>query len=100
MYLSLMRTKGNRMSSHVSLFAVLMLVVLSACGGGSGGSTAPPPPPPGLSTGPETCAGGSAGDYSCAGIDLRQRVALATMQGTAGNDIWGWVDPSQGANMP
>jgi len=86
------------MSSHVSLFTVSMLAVLSACGGSSGGSTAPPPPPPppGLGTGPETCAGGSAGDFSCAGIDLKQRVALATMQGTEGNDIWGWVDPDTG----
>lgn len=87
------------MSSHVSLFTVSLLVVLSACGGSSGGSTAPPPPPPppGLSTGPETCAGGSAGDFSCAGIDLKQRVALATMQGTTGNDIWGWVDAQSGS---
>ncbi len=96
-----MGTKKKCRSSHFSLLTVSMLAVLSACGGSSGGSTAPPPPPPpppppGLSTGPETCAGGSAGDYSCAGIDLRQRVALATMQGTAGNDIWGWVDPDTG----
>ena len=97
MHLSLMGTKGGCLSSRFSLFAVSMLAVLSACGGSSGGSTAPPPPPPGLSTGLETCAGGSAGDFSCAGIDLKQRVALATMQGTEGNDIWGWVDGQSGS---
>ena len=88
MHLSLMGTKDGCLSSRFSLFAVSMLAVLSACGGSSGST--------GLSTGPETCAGGSAGDFSCAGIDLRQRVALATMQGTAGNDIWGWVDEQSG----
>ena len=94
MHLSVMVTKDGCHSSRFSLFAVSMLAVLSACGGSSGGSTAPPPP--GLSTGPEICVGGSAGDYSCSGIDLKQRVALATMQGTAGNDFWGWVDPDTG----
>lgn len=94
-----MGNRGKCMSSHVSLFTVSMLVVLSACGGSSGGSTTPPPPPPppGLSTGPEICAGGNAGDFSCAGIDLKQRVSLATMQGTSGNDIWGWVDVQSGS---
>ncbi len=82
-----MGTKRKCRSSNVSLFTVSMLAVLSACGGSSGGS----------STGSETCAGGSAGDYSCSGIDLKQHVALATMQGTAGNDIWGWVDGQSGS---
>ncbi len=84
-----MGTKGGCLSSRFSLFAVSMLAVLSACGGSSGST--------GLSTGPETCAGGSAGDYSCAGIDLKQRVSLATMQGTTGTDIWGWVDVPSGS---
>jgi choice-of-anchor B domain-containing protein len=82
MYWGLMGTKGGCLSSRFSLFAVSILAVLSACGGSDG-----------LSTGPEACVGGSAGNFSCAGIDLKQRVALATMQGTSGTDIWGWVDP-------
>ena len=53
-------------------------------------------PPPGLSVGPDTCSGGSAGDFSCNGVNLRQRVTLATMQGTTGSDIWGWVDAQSG----
>ena len=88
MHWGLMGTKGTCLSSRSSMFAVSMLAVLSACGGSSGST--------GLSTGPEACVGGSAGDFSCAGIDLKQRVALATMQGTSGTDIWGWVDPQSG----
>lgn len=77
--------------------AISIPAVLVGCGGG-GGSKAPnpPPPPPGLSTGPEICVGGSAGDFSCSGISLRQRVSLETMNGTTGNDIWGWVDAQSG----
>ena len=43
--------------------------------------------------GPEMCVNGSAVDFSCSGIDLRSRVPLEDMNGTAGNDLWGWVDP-------
>jgi choice-of-anchor B domain-containing protein len=37
-----------------------------------------------------------AGDFPCAGIDLRKRVPLAAMGGGAGNDLWGWADPDTG----
>jgi choice-of-anchor B domain-containing protein len=37
-----------------------------------------------------------AGDFACAGIDLRKRVPVAAMGGTAGNDLWGWADPDTG----
>jgi len=49
-----------------------------------------------LSTGPEICTGGSAGDFPCSGVSLRKRVSLETMGGTAGNDIWGWSDALTG----
>jgi len=49
-----------------------------------------------MTTGPEACAGGVAGDFSCSGINLRKRVSLATMQGTGGSDIWGWFDAQTG----
>ena len=76
------------------------LLFLAACGGGSSStgpapSQPPPPPPPppaDLGTSPATCAGGVADDFSCSGIDLKSRVPLAAMQGTAGNDVWGWAD--------
>ena len=73
-----------------STFVVLLTLTLLGCGGGGGG---PPPPPPPLSTGPDVCTSGSAGDFPCSGISLSKRVSLATMGGAAGNDIWGWVDP-------
>ncbi|MCH8866742.1 MAG: choice-of-anchor B family protein [Proteobacteria bacterium] len=82
---------------------VSLFVTLVGCGGSGnyGGASPPPPPPPppppaGLSTGPEACAGGRAGDFSCSGISLRKRVSLEDMGGTTGNDIWGWVDPLSG----
>ncbi len=49
-----------------------------------------------MTTGPVACAAGFAGDFSCSGINLRKRVSLATMQGTGGNDIWGWLDTQTG----
>ena len=83
-----------------STVAVLLALTLFGCGGGGGGSSAPaavpPVPPPPLSTGPEACTGGSAGDFSCSGISLRKRVSLETMGGLAGNDIWGWFDAQTG----
>ena len=106
------------------LIAVL-LVFIVACGGGSGSPPAPtpppsnpPPPPPDpgsgnnpgsgtdpgppsmpsepLGTGPADCVNGTAGDFACKGIALDSRVTLDTMEGTVGNDIWGWADPDTG----
>ena len=70
------------------LVAAIWAAISCGCGGGGSDSS--------LTTGPDICAGGVAGDFSCSGIDLRSRVPLATMQGTGGNDIWGWVDPQTG----
>ena len=69
------------MSSRTSLLvaaATLVLAGQAGCHGSSGGI--------------ETCTG----EYACSGIDLRQRMTLAEMQGTTGNDIWGWVDTLSG----
>jgi len=80
------------MTVHGRLFALAAwAMIINGCGGG--GSSVPPPP---LSTGPATCTGGSAGDFSCAGISLRKRVSLEAMDGTRGNDIWGWFDAQSG----
>ncbi len=81
--------------------AVSISATLVGCGQGGARTVALPdpgplPPPAGLSTGPEACIGGSAGEFSCLGISLRKRVSLETMNGTAGNDIWGWVDTQSG----
>ncbi|MXW20436.1 MAG: choice-of-anchor B family protein [Gammaproteobacteria bacterium] len=93
--------------------AVLFLcAVLSGCGGGGGDANPPPPPPPvtpppppppvappaptTLGAGPESCTDGEAGDFACRGISLEKRVSLATMEGTSGNDVWGWRDSLTG----
>lgn len=72
---------------------------LCACGGGSGGggASAPPPAPPSLGVGPADCTNGMAGDFPCDDVSLHKRVPLATLGGNSGNDIWGWVDASTGA---
>ena len=49
-----------------------------------------------ISEGPESCSAGKAGDFDCSGISLRRRVPLDSMDGTGGNDIWGWVDSQSG----
>ncbi len=86
-----------------STFVVLLALSLFGCGGGGGESAAPAPapadpapPPPPLSTGPEACTNGTAGDFPCSGISLRSRVTLETMGGTQGNDLWGWFDAQTG----
>ena len=71
--------------------SVAWILLACGCGGGGGGgggdsSTAPV----GSLTVP--CENGRAGEYSCSGVSLRSRVSLATMRGSGGNDIWGWVD--------
>ena len=81
------------MTVQGKLFAIAAwAMVITGCGGG--GSSLPPTAP--LSTGPATCVGGNAGDFSCAGISLRKRVSLEAMDGTRGNDIWGWFDVQSG----
>lgn len=87
------------MTTYEKLLAVAVCSTIAiACDGGGGiSSTNPPPPPPaGMTTGPAVCAGGNAGDFGCSGINLRKRVSLATMQGTGGNDLWGWFDTQTG----
>ncbi len=82
-----------------SVLFVCFLGTLVACGGGGGGGAAPtppPPPPPPLSVGPDICTNGSAGDFPCSGITLRKRVSIEAMDGTGGNDIWGWFDTQSG----
>ena len=75
---------------------VAVVVFVAGCGGGGSSTSAPPPSQGGLGTGPAVCGGGTAADFSCAGIDLRARVPLTSMEGTAGNDIWGWADAQTG----
>ena len=62
-------------------------------------SSPPPPafpPSPPLGAGPEPCANGHAGDFSCDGISLRSRIALDVMGADFGNDLWGWSDGAAG----
>lgn len=80
------------------LLRVLGVALLSACGGGGGGDIGPrqpqpSPPAPGLATGPAACDGAVAAGFPCSGISLGMRVPYASIGGTKGNDIWGWVDP-------
>ena len=78
---------------------VVALGCVCACGGGSGGSGTPAPPsaPPSLGVGPADCISGMAGDFPCDGVSLLKRVPLDTLGGGSGNDAWGWVDASTGA---
>jgi len=80
------------MTKHDKLFAMAAWAMI-ICGCEGGGNSSPAPPPP-LS--PEICTNGSAGGFPCSGISLSRQVSLGTMGGTAGNDIWGWLDTQSG----
>lgn len=59
----------------------------------------PPPvvePPAIADSVPEDCVDGSAGDFSCMGISLESLLAPESMEGTMGNDLWGWADSETG----
>ena len=96
---------------------ITLSAILCGCGGGGEANEPPPPPaltppppvvpppveppptvplPPPVGTGPEDCTDGSAGEYPCRGISLHSRVALDSIEGTTGNDIWGWSDAQTG----
>lgn len=40
------------------------------------------------------CENGMAGIYPCNGYDLLGRISLSEFGATAGNDVWGWTDPT------
>lgn len=101
-----MSTVGHWLAGSKRLLGGLAAASVCACGGsggGGGGSSgtppAPPPPPPPatLSLGPEACVDGMAGTFPCSGVSLRKRVPAGALGGTAGNDVWGWVDSTTGA---
>ena len=90
---------------------VVVTCALIQWGCGGGGERVPPPvavpqpvavppPPPAsprsLGTVPARCEDGSAGDFACLRISLASRVPLDRMEGTAGNDVWGWADVETG----
>jgi len=88
------------MSSTFRVFGLAIFACLFyGCGGsgnGAGNNGPGPGNPPEFSTGPADCIGGSAADFACSGVSLRARVPLDRMNGTEGNDIWGWFDTTTG----
>jgi choice-of-anchor B domain-containing protein len=42
------------------------------------------------------CEDGMVGDFPCFNFDLISRIDLEMLQASAGNDSWGWTDPSTG----
>ncbi len=74
-------TWTSSMKAFARFLCVLSLTAFCVACGGGGGAAPPPPPPPPLSTGPEACTNGSAGDFSCSGISLRKRVSVETPGG-------------------
>lgn len=98
-----MSKPGQRLPGLKRLLGGLAVASQCACGGSGGGGNppalAPPPPPPTatLSLGPEACVDGMAGTFPCSGVSLRKRVTVGALGGAAGNDVWGWVDSTTGA---
>ncbi len=42
------------------------------------------------------CTNGKAGSYPCKDYDLMSHITLSEMSASAGNDSWGWTDPTNG----
>jgi len=78
-------------TSSTAIVLVGWAILIAARGGGGSPVSAAP-----LSTGPEACTNGSAGDFPCSGISLRKRVPPEAMGGTGGSQIWGWFDAQTG----
>ena len=88
--------QAETMKTHWKQFtAAALAILLWGCGNGSNGAPGTQPPPATM-VGPESCTAGNAGDFTCNGISLSKRVPFDSMDGTAGNDIWGWVDSQSG----
>ena len=84
------------MKLHWKQYVLATLVMLQISCGNGGNNTLETQPPQSLTEGPESCSAGKAGDFDCSGISLRRRVPLDSMDGTGGNDIWGWIDSQSG----
>lgn len=79
------------------LFVFFIAIFLVACSGGD----APPsttdvvfPDPDNTATGRVPCENGMAGSYACNGYDLMSHIDISDMNGSEGNDCWGWTDPT------
>ncbi len=108
------RGMRNRRIAGTAATVIGLAALLSGCGGGGGEASPPPPPPPVTpppppptpplvvdpdpvsDSGPASCVDGSAGGFSCMGISLESRLAPESMEGTMGNDLWGWTDSETG----
>lgn len=45
------------------------------------------------------CINGKAGEYNCNQVDLMAHIPLSQFNSSAANDIWGWTDPENGAEI-
>lgn len=71
----------------------LLLGLLASCGGGSGGGSDSSRLSAETGVGPASCLDGRADGFPCRNMGLAKLVPLAELEGTSGNDIWGWTDP-------
>ncbi|MEE9302258.1 MAG: choice-of-anchor B family protein [Thiotrichaceae bacterium] len=76
----------------LSIFiGLLSICFLASCTGGSSSTLLPE-----TGSEPTACIDGQAAGFPCKAITLEKRVTLSTLGATAGNDIWGWTDSTNG----
>jgi choice-of-anchor B domain-containing protein len=87
-----LRVTRRGISIRQHALAVALSTLVGCGGGGSSGQDGPE-----FSAGPADCVDGRAAGYSCNKIALAKHVSLEELGSAAGNDLWGWTDPLDGA---
>lgn len=78
----------------VLFYNVLLFLIISCSKDSSGGNSDDGPDSDVGQTAFTPCENGMAGIYPCDGYDLLGRISLSDFGAQAGNDSWGWTDPT------
>ena len=95
------------MARQLRVFSTVLAgaALIASCQGDDRNQPGPVAPPPDTTptvqkptTGTVPCRSGSAGDFTCDGVDLVSMLEMDKMGATLGlvNDLWGWTDPVTG----
>jgi choice-of-anchor B domain-containing protein len=78
----------NKFQKAKSVLTVIFFLAIIGCSKSEEPVVEPP-----IATNKKECVNGKAGGFPCSNYDLMANIPLTTLQATAANDSWGWVDP-------